>query len=466
MRRTLVPILLAAAALTLLVAARRRAVGPPPVFPLDARRSFAVTDHAILDGFAFERVMNALVARSGTHTTALRLYQQLFDTQNPKPGLVAANAPHCDDYLFDGKPSFNNLPRRCPTPEGALATTDPFATNAYVPLALINRFDLTPASGSNCGQYRMIFARKSATFNERLHIIFEAVLPNPNPAAGLPACRPVAEFWANLTNVDSMSERRALLEQFFFDGLPGFGPVIDWSHYSIESTGGIRSFHGPAGVGITNSQRFYQFRLAVRSGELLAEPDVLENMPFGRFFDATYDTPVARTFRDIFVANIPNLAIRDVNLYFINIPRDFLMAESDPTDGELQFIYGTPFIRATTTPEGKAFFNRLDAELKKIGSTLSPTEIITRAETLNCVGCHFISGHVGEGVMFPTPVDVFSHVSESFSEPGEAGPRFQISRAMKDVFIPHRMQILKNFLLGGLPPVHSNGTIGGERTVQ
>src|SRR5712692_11423966 len=106
-------LLLSAVAIVLLVgAARRRAVAP--VLPLDARRSFVVTDLAILDGFSFERVMNAIVARSGTRTTAIRLYQQLFDTQNAKPGLVAPDAAHCDDYIGDGKAGFNGRPRRCP----------------------------------------------------------------------------------------------------------------------------------------------------------------------------------------------------------------------------------------------------------------------------------------------------------------------------------------------------------------
>src|SRR2546427_421198 len=93
--------------------ARRRAVTPGGELALDARRSFVVTDQAILDAFPFERVMHALVARSGTRTTAVGLYQQLFDTQNPRPGLVARDAPHCDDFMVDARPAFNGLPRRC-----------------------------------------------------------------------------------------------------------------------------------------------------------------------------------------------------------------------------------------------------------------------------------------------------------------------------------------------------------------
>ena len=172
--------------------ARRRVVIPGPELALDARRSFIVTDQAILDAFPFERVMNALVARSGTRTTAVRLYQQLFDTQNPRPGLVVRDAPHCDDFSLDGRPAFNGLPRRCPTPEGPLANSDPFARGDHIPLAPVNRFDLAAADGSNCGQYRMIFARKSNSRVDRLHFIFEGVLPNPDRAGGIAGCKAVA----------------------------------------------------------------------------------------------------------------------------------------------------------------------------------------------------------------------------------------------------------------------------------
>src|ERR1700738_16269 len=104
-RRPGVLLLSAVATLLLAGAARRRAVEPP--HPLDARRSFVVTDQAILDGFSFDRVMNAIVARSGTRTTALRLYQQLFDTQNPKPGRVAPDAGSCADCMVNGQATFN-----------------------------------------------------------------------------------------------------------------------------------------------------------------------------------------------------------------------------------------------------------------------------------------------------------------------------------------------------------------------
>jgi len=440
--------------------ARRRAITPTPELTLDARRSFVVTDQAILDGFPFERVMNALVARSGTRTTALHLYQQLFDTQNPRPGLVAGEAPHCDDFTLDGRPAFNGLPRRCPTPEGVLANSDPFARGDHIPLAVVNRFDLAAADGSNCGQYRIIFARKSDSRFDRLHFIFEAVLPNPDRAAGIAGCKAVAQFWADLSRVDSINERRARLDRFFFSGIDGFEPVIDPAHYSAEVGGGIRTMHN---TGALLGNRFYQFRLATRGADLVAEPDVLENSPFGRFFDATEQTDKARRFRDAFVANVRTLAIPDKNLFFADTPREFLLAESNPGGSETDVVFEIPFVVSQLTPQGSAFAARINVELQRAGSRLSPLDIVTRAQRLSCAGCHFFRGNVqgqGNSVL---GVEFYQHISESFTEPGEAGPRFVISRTMREEFIPHRMDILRAFLNSGNAPVHSNATIGGGR---
>jgi hypothetical protein len=172
-----------------LAAARRRASDPPPApIQLDARRSFAVTDIAILDGFPLERVMTALTA--GTTTSPVQLYQQWLDTFNAKPGMAAPDGPHCNDFTTDGSPSFNNFPRRCPTPEGLLAKDQPFTPPQFIPLGIINRFDLTPLDGSNCGQYRLIYARKFAT-TEFFHIIFEAVFRIRIPRLVWPGAAPL-----------------------------------------------------------------------------------------------------------------------------------------------------------------------------------------------------------------------------------------------------------------------------------
>jgi hypothetical protein len=459
-RKLLLP-LLAALVFFSVAATRRRAVQPPKDVPLSLARSFAVTDKPILAGFSFERVMDALAARSGVPgTTGGQLIRQMFDTQNPKPGKADPAGPHCDDFLVNGKPTFNGFPRRCPTAEGALAQ-QPFAAGEYMTTALMNRFDQAPPDGANCGQYRMIFARPPLQPGQRIHLIFEAVLPNPHPEQGLTACRPVAEFWAGLSLVDSMSERRARLEKFYFDGISGFEPVVAPEHYGAALGGGIRTRQALAGPTV-RGPRMYQFRIAKECTApndcvLRLVPDTLENLPFGDLFDARVDTPTARALRDEFVKQVPTLAVNDVNLYSMKISRDFLMVESDPVDSELAFAFDTPFIRALSTDAGKAYRDRIQAELTRIGSDLTPLHIIQRAESQNCVGCHTLSGPVGGGVVFPAS-EGLEQVQDLLTESGEGGPesRFRISRALRDVFIPHRMEILRQFLATGKAPVHSN----------
>lgn len=463
MRKTARPLLLLFCVVMLCVAAaRRRAITPPEQVPLDARRSFAVTDKAILDGFSFERVLTALTA--GTQTSPAQLYQQWLDTFNAKPGLVSADGPHCDDFVVDGGPSLNGFPRRCPVPEGLFANEQPFTPGRFIRIGITNRFDLAPADGSNCGQYRLVFARPSSAPLDMFHIIFEAVLPNPNPAAGLSACRPVADFWAGLSAVGSMDERRAQLEMFFFQGLPGFSPVVRAENYS--GAGGIRTSQRTGAVG----PRMYQFRATrdCTAGDcrITMRPDALENMIFGPFFDSHLDTPQARRFRDNFVTQVSTLAVRDVNEYFMNVPSEFLMAESNPSDTVPLFLLVEPFTQGLATPAGVDFNNRIAAELTRIGSTLTPSQVVLRADTQGCIGCHLVSGSVGEGVVFPRAGDHLQHLDEHVVEDGEGGvaSRFAISPAMQ-VFIPHRMQVLHDFLNRGTPPVHS-ATVGGGRAIQ
>lgn len=450
-------------ALPLLIAAsRHRAVTRPPLpANLDMHRSFAVTDQFILDGFPFERVMKTLADRSGVPSaTATRLYQQWFDTQNRKPGLDPA-APHCDDFLLDGKPAFNGFPRRCPTPEASQAGLQPFVPADYEPMALINRFDLAPADGSDCGQYRIIFAfTDKRIFLDRIHLIFEGVLPNPNRSAGLAGCRPVAQFWADLSAVNSMAERRARLENFFFNGIPGFAPVLHPDHYSAAIGGSVRTMQYTFDVLDHESPRFYQFTLEKRCGgdlrcNLWMEPALLENMPTARLFDARANSPTGMRFRQHFISQIETLAVRDLNGFFMKVPAEFLTVEGDALGDAFGFL--SAFNSGLASPAGAQFRDAIQTELNRIGSPLSPAQIVARAETQNCTGCHFLAGPIGDGLQWPSAWPLFQHVGEEFRESGESGLRFAVSPAMKEVFLPRRMEILHQFLTTGRPPIHSNG---------
>jgi len=457
---------IALAVVMVFVGARTRAVRPPALpKPLSITRSFLVTDKSIVAPLTLTRVLSKLIERSGvTGLTPDQLIRQMFDTQNPAPGLVDPNGPHCNDQFTNGLPSFNGFPRRCPAPEGTLAATQTLASEFFT-LGLANRFDQAPADGANCGQYRMVFAHrdKDTIANElvRRHLIFEAVLPNPNPSMGLAACRPVAQFWANLSSIDSMDERRTRLEQFFFEGIPGFVPVIDQPN--LAGAGGIRTFQQALDPVTNANARFYQFRLAKQCADgactLRFVPDVLENTPFGLLFDARDESELARSLRDEFVAQIPTLVIEDVNLINMRISSRYLMAESNPNNDSAIRFFENAVIAADKSPQGTAFRARMQQELQRAGSNIRTDQLLKRAEELTCAGCHGFNGAVDFGGQVKLVVGFQGNqmVSEDILADGEDGPksRFGIDPIIEKQFAPHRLMITEEFLKNGTPPVHS-----------
>jgi len=437
--------LLFAAVFLLPAAARRHSVTPPvPVVPnIDIERSMVITDQNVISGITLERTLQSLIDHAGVNMTPAQLYRQWFDTQNPKPGLAVADAPHCDDTMTNGKASINGFARRCPTPEGVLATTDPFPGHEYETAGVINRFDQMPADGSNCGAYRIVFVRLRGTVGTtNVETLFEGVLPNPNPQAGIAACRPVAQFWADLSTIDSASERRARIEQFFFDGIPGFAPVLTAEHFN--NGGRIRNEHIEPPV---YTARFYQFviekRCANDACRLVIVPDVLNNAPHPSLYNASVVTPLGPQFRDEFIRQMPTLIIRDVN-YYVNFPKQYLAGESRPPDAGVTGN-GEAYVTSLSTPAGQDFQLRIQQELTRLGSTITPRQIIARADTQDCFGCHNSASDVGEGVQFPA-----ARFNEHVTLDG-------ISTALRNVYAPFRAKVLRDFLMfGAPPPVHVN----------
>lgn len=116
--------------------------------------------------------------------------------------------------------------------------------------------------------------------------------------------------------------------------------------------------------------------------------------------------------------------------------------------------------------QASAFRDAIQARLAQAGSPLSVNDVVQRAQTQTCAGCHAISDFapLGGGLAWP-PALGFVHVSERFTEQGPAGPRFEISPALREVFLPRRLAILSDFV-GGLPLPRRPGqtTLGGALT--
>jgi len=426
---------------------------PDQAIAIDPRRSLVVTEQPILAKFTYQKVLEQIVASSGVPgLTALGLHQQWWNTQNPGPG----DGLHCDDYLDDlGNPALNSFPYTCrPAPsEGAQAVVDPFTDvennpDGYVPVGLFNRFDLAPSDGAHCGEYRIVFAKRSGILNaaQRNLVIFESLLPNRQPQKGLKGCQKIARFWAGLSREDDLERRAAMLERFYFTGLHGNDPVIHADHLGA----------GPMGTGQIRTNQFVNapsFAWSLREFKLLKQcdaqgcraltvvPATNKLNPFGPLFAATPDHPAASAFQDFFPSQVSALAAADLNDIDMKVP-DVFNSGQGQASGSNESRYLVQF-----GDGGSALRLAIQETLTNIGSSLTPDQIVLRAQALSCAGCHRLNNGVavGGGLVWPTSLG-FTHVSERATEVVDGVTRFVISPALLNAFLPRRLKILEEFL--------------------
>ncbi|MBZ4420777.1 hypothetical protein [Myxococcus sp. RHSTA-1-4] len=423
-------------------------------FNVDARKSLFVTEQSILTNFTFQRVMDTLTSRAGVTNSSLSVYQQWWDTQNKKPGVTTGGA-HCDDVTNTaGQGTLNGFPfNQCPRSEGALASTNPFTgSDSYIPIGLVNRFDLAPVDGSHCGEYRIVFAKNSGTTGGRNLVIFEGVLPNPQ-GSGLAGCCPVAQFWAELSSDPSPASRATKLDNFFFNGLPGFAPVVRPEHYGMlgagtysNSRGQIRSNQFTSFPWTLKDFRLDKVCTTTTTGgvdveetstttcKLLVRPETVKNNPFGRQFNDGNSV----AFQDHFLTQVAGLQATNVNAITMDINNTFNAPDSPDAA-----------VSNYSSQLGATFAGRISSQLVANGNPqgLTPANIANRAETQTCIGCHApgMTSSLGGGLTWPSSLG-FTHVEE-FTEAGPDGSRFRISPALTNVFLPHRKQVLESFLL-------------------
>jgi hypothetical protein len=405
-------------------------VGTPP--GIDARRSLAVTEVAIVSRFTLDRTLQAIGASSGQ--TADALFRQLWDTQNPAPGLSNLPGAHCDD----ASGTVNGFPVPCRLAEGAQAAVGAGPSANYSAVGLFNRFDLAPADGANCGEHRIVFAKTSG--GGRAFVIFEAVLPNPRKDKGLEGCRPVADFWASLTSDASVASRGEKLLSFYFQGLPGFSPVVAADNYG-KNGGQVRLNLFMGGPWLLRETKLT--RDASCSGAscpISFTPVTVKTNPFGGLFSADSQDPRAADFRAHFVSQVGSLAKGTVETFDYQVPDRFNAGSSDA-----QSLSVDDYLRSFA---GNASFRQsIAAELSRVGSPLTPEDVVARAQALSCAGCHQRSSNadLGGGMRFPASA-FFVHATE-LVEPGPEGERFQLSTALTGTFLPFRASVLRTFLV-------------------
>jgi hypothetical protein len=423
---------------------------------IDPYRTLINVDEELRGSFSFQEVMETLAARSGTPgLTAIKLYQQWWDTNNDVAH-ARVSAPHA---LHCTPPETYDM--ICPRQEGRLAGDEnsPFlnggnTVNGYNLLAAVNRFDLAPPDGAHCGEYRLVFGKNSGKTkpNDRLLISFEAQLPNPNPAAGLDGCKPLAQFWVDLSIEEDPAQRAAAVKSFYLNGLPGFAPVVHPDHY------------GPLGGAIRTNQFMFQYMAQLWQAReykmehwcpeggfypeycsLRVKNVPVANHPNTDFFSGENNDPLAPAARAEFLANLPSLlapsldAIKLVNSDIYN-----------PINSDGFLKRNSIAFRMSNFPE---FQQAVTDRLAELGSDLTWAQVANRASTQLCEGCHQSNkiADLGGGLFWP-PSNTFTHIDDARTEDivddvgVTIGTRPLISPAMKSLFLPTRKQVLERYL--------------------
>lgn len=418
---------------------------------IDPRRSLAVTETAILSGFTAQSVFDQLAAQNGPGGfSGVQLFRQLWDTQNPAPGksdlMAVTSYAHCSD----NGGTLNGAPYACRPGEGAEANDTTSATlSTYTAVGLYNRFDLAPSDGANCGEYRVVFAK---TGGPRNFIIFEAVLPNPQPVRGLEGCRPIQNFWASLTADTNVASRANKLHHFYFDGTDGLGtllspiPVIHIDNYGGRSsnTGQVRTNQFIAPPWMLHEFKLQHACFSTSTTSSCATkftPVTVKTNPFGGLFNPASTDSRAASFQSQFVSQVASLAINDVNTFNYTVPDTFNAGQSDAQTTNVPDNYLAQFGTGAST-----FRTNIQNQLTALGSSLTPDQIVARAQSQSCGGCHQRSTgtSMGGGITFPLSTGFVQ--SSEFTETGPDGQRFRISTALTGTFLPHRQQVVVNFL--------------------
>ena len=409
-----------------------------PSQTINARRSLAVTELGILSQFPLPAVMDQLAAQNGNPAlTGAQLFRQLWETQNPAASGGTADlqpSAHC----ADNGTTLNGFPNVCRTSEGAQAGS-PISIVSYSPIGLYNRFDLAPNTGANCGEYRLVYGKTMGS--GRAFIIFEAILPNPRPELGLEGCRQVQAFWRDLSNTSDVNARATALRGFYFNGLPGYQPVIHMDNFGFNSAGAgqvrVNMFIGSPWE-LKEFKLLRQCPLGVCV--LKAVPVTVKANPYGDLFNPASTEPLAADFRTHFLTQVQPLAFNDVNRFNYEVPDQFNAAHSDSMSGGVEDDYLANFAGPST------FRDDIQTQLDNLSSSVTPDEIVARAQSLSCGGCHqrSFAAALGGGLQGPISAG-FVHSTE-FQESGPDGTRFSISISLPNTVLPFRKSVVEEYL--------------------
>ena len=457
---------------------------------IDMHRSLMVHDQETLseEDFSLRRTLQKVaddVNPSVPGLTPEFIFQQFWDTQNDLSSAQTFANPHCSDN--DGK--VNGFPlNKCDRPEGmeaggGVGTIASRIDNDYEPLALVNRIDLASSGWKNCGEHRIIYGKQGGGKNL---VIFEAVLPNPKPGCRS-GCRDVIEFWVNMSADSNPATRATKLADFFYNGLPGFRPVIHSEHYAS----GASSIYGQSNSGQIRTNQFLsggpwtlkEFKTFLSCSGSSCDfdfmPTSVKGNPYGHLWnkDIANGASAPLPTGNPFATAIPGLAALasnfqadilgqvtdnklghpDINLFSYSVDPNKNAAESQSQSPVVDHYRNN-----LNSASDSSFKNDLDAAGGALTFPLTSNQIANRAAAMSCAGCHMPSafgllapnsiGALGPLSSWPNALS-FVHVdTQQVSLSGQTdfnASNFNgndigsnISPALLDVFLPHRKSTL------------------------
>lgn len=402
---------------------------------VDAQRSLLITDKAILERFSMARVWQALLDSQGD---ALQTPADVWES-------TIASREDCGDFNGFAQADDPTAPAGCSdagvgVDRFQLAITDSLAY--YTPIALVNRFDLAAADGSDCGEYRVAYAGNDMSPRVNF-VIFEARMPNLAPELGLEGCRPVVEQWAALSDEWDIAKRAGALEAFFFTGSSEAPAALDAAHFAGEAqgSGAIRL---NARVDQVSNWVFMQFAIAQTEAcaptcALTLAQEALTNTPMPTLAEGASNEAAAFQQAVIAALAIPGegLLAEQISRLSLNLPASTLLGR--------QHSSLAPSLSVESWADD-AFKAQIGDALTAAGSSLSVEQVLARANVMTCAGCHNHSADdLGGAMVLASGTQQVEFLSNALTTTAE-GERYVVKAAMTDTLLPERKQLLESYL--------------------
>ena len=406
---------------------------PTPPTTLN-EKSVVIHDPAALAGpFAFSKTMNQIVATAGgSPTTSASMLRSMLDTLSQGAFV----------HPVSGK-SIPVTPRVLEPSISAADLLNPGSPDGMTPVGLFNRFDLAPADGSNCGEFRIVYAKRTGGPLDRMTMIFEARVPNPYPSQGIAGCAPIMDFWAARSADTSLAQTIYELEKLYYQGIPGVAPIVKAENYGMP-LGQLRVnlFKTPDPSRIRWSLREFLVNFD-NSGRAIFKEAPVDDSPTAELFRAAssvFNSTEKTEFRGNFLGKpLCNLVNPDrvnssassaaiINGIGAGFPNKFDDFESisqgdddNPANNSEVALQDSVQTRLASLPGL---------------SGIAPIQAMNRAGAMTCGGCHEFSRgkDLGKGAIWPASLG-FVHINEAGA----------LSPLLNDVFVPRRIEIATQF---------------------